>query len=150
MPVTADQVATLRAHLAGDFDTRERLYEKLDKAAAQSGYTALLGAAFCKAVERRFGKGKRTTVKDVTDFVGDVRSRSEDFNEKLDPRVSERMIRAALGDGSIADIDDGTVGYTEAILLTALIVDEHLDAAGLDDFMNDARQLADRWLSIDD
>src|SRR5918992_1586448 len=141
MAVPADQVATLRAYLAGDFEEYERRYAQLDPDAVRKTYMALIEAACFEAIDRRFAKSG--TVADVIEYVGDVRSRSERVGEKLDPRVAEQLIRAVLGDGSIDDLDDKTRFGTEIVLLAALIADEQLDEAGLDEFIAQARQLAD-------
>jgi hypothetical protein len=146
MPVTADEVATLRAYLAGDFDLHDRLYEQLDRTSIETGYMALVAAGFFEAVDRRFGRGP-TKIADVIAFVGDLRSRSEDLGEAIDPHVAERLIRAALGDGSVADLDDKTVGGTQFLLLAGLVADERFTDAGLDSFMTEVRNLADQWTS---
>lgn len=144
MAVTDDQIATLRAHLAGDVEEHERLYARLGPAAG-TGYNALVAAAFCTAVERRFAKDGTTA--DVVEFVGDVRARSERLSEAIDPHTAERVIRAVYTDELVDDVDDKTMGGTQIVLLTALIADAHLDDAGLDEFMAAARGLADQWLS---
>jgi hypothetical protein len=128
--------------LAGDFDQYNRLYQQLDREAARTTYIALIDAAFFEAVDRRFAKAG--TVADVIEFVADIRARSERLSE-IDSRAAERLIRAALGDGSADDIDDKTRFGAEIVLLAGLIVDERLDDAGLDKFLAEARKLADSW-----
>lgn len=145
MPVTDDQVETLHAYLAGDFDLHEQLYARLDRTAAEAGYTALVAASFFAAVSRRFAKNG--TVADVVEFVGDVRSRSERLAEAIDPQVAERLIRHALGEGSIGDLDAKTKAGTQFLLLAGLIADEDLDEAGLDGFLAKARALGDRLMN---
>jgi hypothetical protein len=144
MPVTDESVATLRALLAGESGEYERLYENLDSATRRTDYPAMIDAAFFEAVDRRFDKGKAS---DVVEFVGDVRSQSVTLEEQIDPRVAERLIQAVLGDGSIDDIDDKARFSTEVILLALLIADEQLDDTGLDEVLDGARKLADRWTS---
>lgn len=145
MAVTQEQVATLRAHLAGDFDEYNRLWTKLDRKSADSGYITLIAAAFFEAVDRRFAKAG--TNSDIIEFVGSVRSRFDETGDDVDPYAAETLIRAALGNDSGAELDDDTVVSTQVTVLTALILDEHLDDAGLDQFMNDARRIADEWSS---
>lgn len=144
MTVTDDQAAALRAYLAGDFDTHRRLRGQLDPAAAATGYAALLGAAFCVAVEHRFTGNDSPAA--VIDFVADVRSRSEGLGGKIDPVAAERLIRAVYTDEQIDDLDRETRIRSQFLLLAALVVDEHLDDAGLDAFTAEARKLADAWL----
>lgn len=145
MTVTDEQVATLRAQLAGDVEKHERLLEQLDRVAAATGYSALIAAGLFEAAYRRFAKNG--TVADVVEFVADVRTRSEDVARDLDPVVAERVIRAALGDGRLDDLDDRTVISAQVILLAGLIGDEQLDEAGLDAFMAEVRATAEEWTS---
>lgn len=145
MSITDDQVAALRAFLAGDFETHQRLHSQLDPVAARTGYTALIAGAFFEAVDRRFAQKKSDS--DVVDFVGSVRARSERLADELDPQIAERLIRHSLGQGSIADVDDETVVQTQIVLLSGLVADEQLNNAKLDDFMTTARALGNRLMS---
>jgi hypothetical protein len=142
MPITADQVATLRAYLTGDFDAYDQLRARLDSTAARAGYSALIAAAFFKAVDQRFAKSDADA--EVVLFVGSVRARSEGLGDKIDPGVAERLIRAVYTDEEIDDLDGETVLGTELLLLAALIVDEQFDDSELDEFLSAARKLADR------
>lgn len=144
MPVTDEQEATLHAQLAGRVDEHRQLLDALDPAAARTGYSALVSAAFCTAVSDRFPEG--TPAADVIEYVGDVRSRTEGA-AKLDPVIAERLILAVFTDEETDDIDTRTSFRTQLVLLAALIADAQPDEAGLDRFMGRARRLADRWLS---
>jgi hypothetical protein len=145
MPVTDAQVAALRAYLADDWELHQELMRQHDRVEAGKGYTALVTAAFVEAVERRFGKN--STQGDIISYVGDVRSRSERVAQMLDPEVAERVISVVLGDATTQGISREAKVSAQATLLTALVVDEHLENAGLDAFLTDARKLADQILS---
>jgi hypothetical protein len=145
MPVTDDQVATLRAYLAGDFDTHKRLFGQLDRASARVSYPALVTAAFCEAVERRFTKSG--TPSDVIEFVGEVRSRHLKNPDEIESRVAERVILAIFTDEEVSDLDAEIKFRTQFILLLPLIDDEQFDPAGLDMFLGKARKLADQWIA---
>jgi hypothetical protein len=145
MPVTDEQVATLRAYLAGDFDTHKRLFGQLDGASARVGYPALVTAAFCEAVERRFAKSGTTS--DVIEFVGEVRSRHLKNADEIESRVAERIILAIFTDEEVGDLDAEIKFHTQFILLLPLIDDEQFDDAGLDMFMGEARKLANQWIA---
>jgi hypothetical protein len=145
MPVTADQVATLRAYLAGDFDRHKRLFGQLDRAAAQTGYMALLTAAFFEAVDRRFAENGTTA--DVIDFVANVRARHLRDADEIDQRAAERLILAIFTDEEIDDLDAEIKVNTQIILLFALIAEERFDDSALDEFLAEARKLADDWTS---
>ncbi|WP_344954328.1 hypothetical protein [Actinomadura miaoliensis] len=145
MAVTDQEVAVLRAHLARDFEEYERLWPQLDRGAAARGYTALIAAAFFEAVDRRFSG--QLNKADVVEYVGEVRARFDEQGTEIDPLAAEVMIRAALGDEVDADLDDETVISTQLFVLTALVLDEELDGAALDEFLAEARKTADHWLS---
>ncbi len=142
MAVTGQEVATLRAQLAGDFVEHKQLLRQLEGTGGLVGYMALVAAGFFEAVDRRFGKG--TTPADVIQFVGDVRSRFDGADDGIDPRVAERLILRVLGQGSVGDLDGATIRRLQRLLLPVLVADEQLDDAGLDEFLTSARKLADR------
>lgn len=121
----------------------ERL-QRLQQSGDRSGYTALVVAAFCEAVERRFAPD--SSVEDVVEFVGDVRTRSAQAAEQLDPRVAERMVLTVYTDESVDDVDRKTVSETQFLLLGALVADAKFSDAELDSFLADARRLADEWV----
>lgn len=147
MTVTDEQVATLRAYLAQDFEEYHRLRDQLDEQEL-NGYAALLTGGFFEAVDRRFvADGTSAEDAEVIEFVADVRARFDEDGETLDPRIAERLIWHSLGKGSIADIDDTVRGSAQMILLAALSLDERFDDAELDAFLATARGLGERLLS---
>jgi hypothetical protein len=146
MPVTDDQVATLRALLANDRDRHEQLYAGLDRAEVGKGYNALVTASFAQAASRRFGSSY--TQADIITFVGSLRARSENVSQALDPDAAERVLNAALGDASTQGISRENKATAQILLLMGLIADEQLDDAGLDAFLADARKLADQILGV--
>ena len=145
MPVTDQQVATLRAQLAGDLEEHKRLRRQLDRTADGRAYSALVTSAFVEAVDRRFTKDTRKD--DVVEFVAGVRSSSERVRDALDPRVAERLLLATIGDEDISDLDPAAVGPNRTGLLVALVADEQFDDAALDEFMASVRPAADNLLS---
>jgi hypothetical protein len=145
MAVTDLQVATLRAQLAGNLEEHRRLLTQFDEKSDGRPYVTLTNAAFIEAVDRTFNGD--TTADDVIQFVANVRSRSERIRTSLDPQIAERVLLAAVTDADISDLDPREVRRSQTILLNALIVDEDLDGARLDEFMATARGLADRLLS---
>jgi len=145
MVVTDAQLAALRAQLAGNLEEHKRLFAQLDPIAARTGYRALVTAAFCKAVEQRFATD--SSADDVIEFVGDVRYRTDRTADEIDPRTAERLILAVYTDEPIGDLDPKASFGTQILLLAALTADAQLDDAGLDEFLADARKLADQWTS---
>lgn len=144
MPVTDQQIATLRAMLAGQRAEHEQLFAQFDRQADSLAYAALLNAAFFEAVDHRFGKDVKAS--DVVEFVADVRSRSDHAASAVDPRVAERLVRKVVSGESTDDIEAGPSIRAKLYLLAALVADEDLDGAGLDLFMAKARKLADYLL----
>jgi hypothetical protein len=141
VPVTDHQTATLRAMLAGDFAEHDRLRGHLD----WDGYRALIAAGFFRAAQHRFPPD--TTDAAIIEFVGSARARSDRIAEQLDPHAAESLIRAVLGRTADASLDHETAVTAQMILLAALIADARPDSAGLDQFLADARDLADEWMS---
>jgi hypothetical protein len=146
MAVTDDQVAALRAQLADDVEEHRRLLAQLNLDSGGTAYTALIDAAFFEAAERRFGTG--STMAGIIEYVADVRARSDRVAEAVDARTAERLIRGVFKDDeSIRDLDPKAAFTAKQIVLSALIADEHLDDAGLDKVMAEARKLADQLLA---
>lgn len=142
MTATDDQAAALRAQLAGDYDEHRRLLAGLNSQGALGGYTALVTAAFIEAVDRRFGPGHRDDAA-VTAFVSDVRSRFPGADDELEQAAAERVVRKALGRGSISDIDGPTIRRVEMLLLPVMVADEGYSGEELDKFLAGARKLLD-------
>ena len=71
----------------------------------------------------------------------------EGFDElaDIDPVAAERIIRSALGDGEVSDIDSKTRVAVQSVVLARLVADEQFDSAELDKFMSEARKIADYW-----
>jgi hypothetical protein len=145
MPVTDEQVAPLRAQLARQPAEHQRLYGLLDQTAKRTGYRALVSAAFVVAAQRRFAQD--VSPGEVIEFVGDVRSRSSEVADQVDPKTAERVIMAVFTGQPLDDIDPRTSWEAQLVLMAAIIGDEHLDDAGLDSFLAEARKLADQWLA---
>jgi hypothetical protein len=140
MAVTDEQVAALRAYLADDEDEYGRLIERVEEADGLAGFSALFGSAFFDAVNRRFSPD--WTVGEVVRFVADVRARYIKDPNQLNPRDAERLIRTALGDGSIDDLDED-IKSAQMILLPALIHAEQPSPAVLEEILARARERAD-------
>jgi hypothetical protein len=130
--------------LTGNRGEYRQLVALVDRQDDSIGYSALLTGAFFEAVNRRFGK--KSAKGDVIEFVADVRSRLDEVAETVDPRVAERLIREVLGDGSTRDVPGRASATAKLFLLAALVADEGLDGAGLDEFMAKSRKLADHLL----
>lgn len=145
MPVTDRQVATLRAQLAGHTSEHKRLLDQLDWKSDGPGYTALLDAAFFEAADRRFNS--QTTDEEIIAYVANVRSRTDETAEAVDPGYAEQLIAKVLGRGSIDELEDKTATRTKHVLLAALTIDREYDDTGLDEFLAAARKIADRWLA---
>jgi hypothetical protein len=145
MPITDEQVAVLRAQLAGRSDEHKRLLNRLDTPEAQSGYIALVTGAFFEAVDRRFiTKDKVADNSEVIDFIAYQRSAHPVAAEQLDPDVAEQVVLHALGKGSISeDVDGETLLGTKILLLAALTADADLSEAELEAFLAKARTEAD-------
>ena len=145
MPVTDEQMATLRALLSDDMDRYRQLFSGLDRAEAKKGYSALVTAGFAEAVERRFGTSYLGA--DIVEFVASVRARSDQVAAELDPDIAERVIRVVLEDAPVDDLSRNAITGAQLLLLIGLIADAQLDGQGPDQFLAEARKLADQLMS---
>jgi hypothetical protein len=153
MPVTDKQMAALKALLSGRPEEHGLL---LDEIAATEGpdagerYSLLIGAAAFEAIEKRFIRdGKYVSRNEVVAYVASVRSRTEGAADTLHPRLTERIILAALDQENIDDIDTETVVTTQHLLLAALVGDEQYSEEDLDAFLALVKRTADEWLEAD-
>jgi hypothetical protein len=147
MTVTDEQVAALRALLAGDVNENRRLLAQLDRRTEGAGYSALVNAAFFEAIDRRFGKDSAPA--SIVEYVADVRSRSDNLAAMINPNAGERVIQAVLTGEPAVDIDSRASATVKLFLLTALIADEDLVGEDFDQFLVKVRKMADYLLRED-
>lgn len=140
MPVNDQQMAALRAQLAGNYEEHKRLLQQVDAAGGMHDYMSLVSAAFLEAVDRRFADVSLPAA--VIEWVADVRSRSPEAAEAIDPAGAERVILKTLGQGDIGDLSGRDIRHIMRVLLPLLIADAQLDDTALDAFMATARKLA--------
>lgn len=142
MVVTDEQMAMLRAFLTHNDIEYERLDAKLDSVDYRNGFAALVAVAFVEAVRRRFGQSRSPA--DIVRFVAKVRSSFVDDTDVLDPISAELLVQGALGDrNAVADMDDQTKARGQVVLLLALIDNQDLDDAGMNDFLDKVRTQAE-------
>lgn len=147
MEITDDQVATLRAQLAGHHEEHVRRLEELDTEEAKNGYATLVTAAFFEAVDRKFiVNDKVAEDADVINFVAHQRETHPNSADQLDPHAAEMVILDALGKGSIDDINSESLFGTQILLLAALVGEARFTDDDLDAFLAEARTEADKHL----
>jgi hypothetical protein len=144
MPVTDEQVRTLRAFLVFD-PIYERLTHDLAASGRWHGFPELVHSAFVTAVRRRFAPA--WTSAQIVRFTAQVRNSLRPHGVDLDALATETLLRQALGDPVTSIHDDTTHAEVTLYVLGELIASEHLDHAGLDAFLADARTLADARLA---
>jgi hypothetical protein len=140
--VTDSQVAGLRAFLVDDDAEWNRLFEGPDPADASQDFAALTAAAFVTAVRRCWPDGAARP--SIIGVVARMRSRVSEIADHVDPRVAERLIEAALGDIAAAQDLDPRAKGAQVPLLRQLVDEAEFDDAGLDEFLAQARSLADQ------
>lgn len=144
MAVTGDQVAALRASLTLDQAQARDWRDWLIRSRGLDGFGELMYAAFVLAVRRRFAPA--WTRADVVRYVGSVRAHGLAEGD-IEPLAAESLILRALGRDVPPGIDEQAKAAAQAVLLAALVADLGLDDAALDQFLDQAWGLADRWLS---
>lgn len=142
MVITEVQVATLRAQLAGQGEEHQRLSSRLTTPEDREGYELLLAIGFFEAINRRFQAKAGALDNDaVIDFIANLRNRTPEVAERLDPAVARRMILHALGKGDIDGIDENTKLSSQILILGGLIADWAPTEAELDAFMSKIRSI---------
>lgn len=144
MPVTDDVVEIVRAYLEVDGERAQRLLGSLD-ASQNFAYQAMIAGAFMAAVTRKFNK--QSSRDEIIDYVAQVRARSDEMAESLDPSATERMIASIYGDEDIDDIDPRMVMNIEIFTAVAIVSDKNIHGPELDEFLTTARQYAEKMLS---
>lgn len=81
-------------------------------------------------------------------FVDDLRTRCG-LAEEVDPQIAERPLLATFTDEEIDDIDGVAQGNYFEIRLADLVAYANFSDSELDMKLDDARKLADEWLSTD-
>ncbi|TDC62014.1 hypothetical protein E1200_27300 [Actinomadura sp. GC306] len=143
MLITDLQAATLRAQLAGQGEEHQRLLSQLITREDQEGYSLLLAVGFFEAVNRRFQPTENVVDHNaVIDFIANLRARSPEVAERLDPMIAERMILHALGKGDIDGIGENTKLSGQILILSGLIADLAPTEAELDTFMSKIKSMA--------
>ena len=147
MAITDDQVATLRAQLAGQHEEHVERLDRLDTAEAQSNYVTLVTGAFFEAVDRKFiVNGKVAEDAEVIEFIAHQREIHPESADALDPQAAEMVILDALGKGSMESLDGETIFGTQILLLAALVGEARFSDDELDAFLAKARAEADKQL----
>jgi hypothetical protein len=134
-------LSALRAMLAGDSEGYEKVTRQIAQGEKSWDFGILVASAFCVAVQRRFAGGY--TSADVIHLVADERTRFNNPDRDFDPRIAERLIRAALGHGSAEGLPESERARIQIAFLMGLVADADLDEEGLAEFMAAARKLAD-------
>jgi hypothetical protein len=142
MAITDDQMAGLRAFLTDDDSEWGRLFEGPNAVDAEDGYALMFAAAFTTAVRGRWSVD--TPKAEVIRFVATTRSRFRELADEIDPLAAEALIQAALGDVTAAQDLDPRAKGAQVPLLRQLVDEAEFDDADLDEFLAQARTLADQ------
>lgn len=147
MNVRDDEVAALRAILTKDAETAARFLSAFEDGNYINGFSALVSLAFVMAARMRFAAGYADA--DVIRYVARVRAEYDEPDAPIDTRVAEKLLLDALDGNRPADFDPTSTakGVAQPALLAALVDDAQMDTAELDDFLANARRLADQWLA---
>jgi hypothetical protein len=147
MPITDEHVAVLRAQLSGNHQEYLRLMDQLDDNEANTLYTALVAAAFIEAAEYHFIKhGEVADESQVIDFVAQVRERSDDSSDLINPQLAESMLLDLLGKGTMIDADPDTKFGHQIVMLSAMAGERQFTPTELETFLQSARSLAEELL----
>jgi hypothetical protein len=145
MPVTDEHVASVRDYLTATGEDHQQL-DLFGRPDVWPVYT-LVSATFTKAMKATFATARDDPRATTIRFVGAMRAKSTRA-VRIDPRVAEWLIDLALGRTPERQAGPVTAHATRLRMLRAMVVDGHLETAGLDDLLQRARHLADLRLSF--
>jgi hypothetical protein len=146
MPIRDDQVATIRAFLSAENERFHRLNQALGQSPEDAkGYLVLIFATFVEAVGHRFSA--ETPQAEVIEYVADVRARSADAADRIEPDKAERVIRTVFDDSvPTGDVEPGERTELEMVLALAIVSDAELAGPDLDGFLDRARKRGEEML----
>jgi hypothetical protein len=145
MRVQDEQMVWLRAYLAAETEVAARADARLADSIARAGLGALVRAAFILAARQRFLP--IWTAAELIQFVAQVRQILADRPDMIDPLVAEQQLRRALGGQPVDSADTDANAQAQLILLDALVTAMDFDEATVVDLLNQARDVANRFLS---
>ncbi|MEV4495989.1 hypothetical protein AB0J84_09810 [Micromonospora arborensis] len=133
----------IRALARADWDGADALVGEIGRGGWVGGLQ-VIGTAFALAVHRRFEP--EATPTDIAAWVSATRAQYEDGNT-LPVLAMEGLIRAALGEEELIDnIPVDTVIAAEVFVLGQLLLEAKLSPSELDEFVDEAEQLAAEYL----
>lgn len=139
MPITDQQVATLRALLSQDFAKHDHLVTELGNDSVHDGYYPLMIAAFGLAVQDRF---QAPDAPDPAEWLQGI-SAMVDTSSSIDPVIARKLIDWILGNAR--NEMPFTEQFPQLTMLLGLLTHERgFDEAELDAFLQRARDYADR------
>lgn len=138
----------LRSFIMDGPDAWEGEYTEKLASEAGLGFSLLLHCSLAAAARRIFAPAY--SISQVIRYVADVRVALEDDAHQLNPRVTENLLRSALGDEKASEIppfgvDETAKTHAELLLLVALITDAGLDESGVDELINEAADKAGQF-----
>jgi hypothetical protein len=119
--MTAQTGQLVRELLAGDLQAYPQTTSSLDEA-GWNAFGEIVGAAFYRAVEQRFG----SSAEGVSDFVTAAAGPYEGTGVAIDTTAAEALVRSVLGDREgvgpvLEQLDEPDLARIELVLLRKLI-----------------------------
>ncbi|TDB91603.1 hypothetical protein E1264_01230 [Actinomadura sp. KC216] len=143
--VRDEHVEALRLFLLGDPEWPKALK---DPEREGDAFALMVYAAFAVVVRRELPP--TFTYPQIVRYVADLRTSRNGGERGIDPRVTENLIRAALGDASVDEEPDPApeiVAAGELAVLEDLLPRSVADEAGLEDFLGESAAFARAWLT---
>jgi hypothetical protein len=138
----SEHLALLRAMARGNFEEQSDLSNALHASGDLDGYGEVIGAAFLLAIRMQFQD--RFSPDDVIRLVADTRTMVDVTGDVINPRIAERVVRAALGEeGLLAGAPEGSIVESQIAVCSFLAAEERLGDP--DAFVADVKKLLDEW-----
>jgi len=144
--VTDDIEAAARAYLRGDTAEYNQRIAELGRARETTvAFRAMVYAAFLLTVQYKFSKD--TPREEIIDFVAEIRSRSDDLPDTIDPTAAERQITSVFTGENTDDVDTRMELTIQMLFATAIVDDQGIEGQLFEQLMTSTRKLADDLLS---
>lgn len=149
MPVTANQMAAIRAYLEDDFERQKTLFNSLPRKEQENDFPTLVSAAVHLALEK--GMSHNVTRAQVINFVAEIRKSYFKDPDALDPVTAERLILFWAGhDDALDGISPVKSVQTQFMMLRPLVHEAGIPESGLDRFLEDVQALANEWMEANE
>jgi hypothetical protein len=141
--MTAQVGQLVRDLLEGDLQTYPESTSSLDEP-GWNAFGEIVGAAFYRSVEQRFGGQHEDAPVNISQFVAEAAEEYDGTTVAIDLAAAEALVRSVLGDEAtvgavLAELDEPELARIELVLLRKLIEDGGEDGETVAELVSSAQ-----------